>query len=224
MQRWVDMERRLARLRGLLTEAGRELQALERGFLEVSAALEQAKAESESALGMEQIDAIVQGGTRTSHARRRRRRFTSLADAYPAVAALWDEARNGGMTAHEIAKSSARRVWWRCPDCNHTWEASVLSQTTRKYGCPNCGRAARKTSAQDGGGRKLTETLAGTFPKLAAEWHPVRNGDLRPDSVSPRAHTKAWWICSNCGCEFSTRVVNRTIGTRCPNCGQLTTT
>jgi hypothetical protein len=33
------------------------------------------------------------------------------------------------------------------------------------------------------------------LPQLAAQWHPVRNGELRPDQVSTTATANVWWTC-----------------------------
>src|SRR3954453_12769904 len=32
-------------------------------------------------------------------------------------------------------------------------------------------------------------------PELAAQWHPSRNGDLRPDEVALYSHRRIWWLC-----------------------------
>lgn len=41
------------------------------------------------------------------------------------------------------------------------------------------------------------EPLSKTHPKLAAEWHPTKNGDLTPDDVTAGSGQKVWWKCSN---------------------------
>ena len=44
---------------------------------------------------------------------------------------------------------------------------------------------------------KLSKTynLKAVNPGLAAKWHPVKNGDLNPEDVTPGSHKKAWWVC-----------------------------
>ncbi|UQT48904.1 zinc-ribbon domain-containing protein [Flavonifractor plautii] len=37
--------------------------------------------------------------------------------------------------------------------------------------------------------------LASQFPQLAAQWHPDKNGALRPENVSPNSNRKVWWLC-----------------------------
>ena len=33
------------------------------------------------------------------------------------------------------------------------------------------------------------------YPRLLAEWHPTKNGDLFPDEVSYGSGKRIWWIC-----------------------------
>ena len=60
---------------------------------------------------------------------------------------------------------------------------------------------------------KLTE-----FPHLVKEWHPTKNGDLRPEDVTHGSHKKVWWLCS-IGHSYYSVVSNRTKNnTSCPYC------
>ena len=62
--------------------------------------------------------------------------------------------------------------------------------------------------------------LKSRFPELAKQWHPKRNGDLRPEDVTFGSNRKVWWRCS----KFKTHiweavVTNRTSGeSDCPQC------
>ncbi|PGQ87668.1 zinc-ribbon domain-containing protein [Priestia megaterium] len=60
--------------------------------------------------------------------------------------------------------------------------------------------------------------------KLAAEWHPTKNGTLTPDDVFAGSHERVWWRCDQ-GHEWQTSIANRSLsGTRCPYCsGKLVT-
>ncbi|MGY3206322.1 putative nucleic acid-binding Zn-ribbon protein [Streptomyces sp. TE5632] len=55
-------------------------------------------------------------------------------------------------------------------------------------------------------------------PQVADEWHPIRNGDLTPDSVAAGSSRKAWWLGS-CGHEWQAVVHSRSGGCGCPYCG-----
>ena len=34
------------------------------------------------------------------------------------------------------------------------------------------------------------------FKQLLNEWHPIKNGNLKPQDFSIGSHKKAWWQCS----------------------------
>ena len=60
--------------------------------------------------------------------------------------------------------------------------------------------------------------LATTHPKLAKEWHPTKNGDLKPIQVSFGSNKKVWWLCE-CGHEWEVTVNSRTSkDSSCPKC------
>jgi hypothetical protein len=57
-------------------------------------------------------------------------------------------------------------------------------------------------------------------PDLAAEWHPTRNGELKPDTISSGSNRRVWWICGNGpDHEWEAQPANRIgLGTGCPFC------
>ena len=59
--------------------------------------------------------------------------------------------------------------------------------------------------------------LATLYPDLALQWHPTKNGDLKPDDVTPGSGKDVWWL-GTCGHEWKTLVKNRTKGVGCPIC------
>ncbi|MER7467029.1 zinc-ribbon domain-containing protein [Streptomyces sp. NPDC097981] len=55
------------------------------------------------------------------------RTFTeSLAQVFPAVAAMWHPDRNGSLTPDRVGTGGGR-AWWRCP-AGHEWEETVISR------------------------------------------------------------------------------------------------
>lgn len=58
--------------------------------------------------------------------------------------------------------------------------------------------------------------LATTHPEIAAQWHPKKNGALKPEDVSAGSHFLIWWICPICGNVWRARVYTRTNGKNCP--------
>ncbi|MCQ6348527.1 zinc-ribbon domain-containing protein [Bacillus cereus] len=49
------------------------------------------------------------------------------------------------------------------------------------------------------------------FPELAKEWHPIKNGKLKPNSVKAKSGKKVWWQCPKCQDEWKAQIYARTI-------------
>ena len=47
------------------------------------------------------------------------------------------------------------------------------------------------------------------IPKIAKEWHPNKNLELRPEDVASRSDRKVWWLCPK-GHEYDTKISHRT--------------
>ena len=54
-------------------------------------------------------------------------------------------------------------------------------------------------------------------PDLIREWHPTKNGDLRPRDVTPGSGKKVWWLCAE-GHEWQAAIYSRSRGSGCPHC------
>lgn len=105
----------------------------------------------------------------------------------PQVAAEWHPTKNGKLRPHEVVWRSTRGVWWRCrEDRTHVWRAQILSRTTRGSGCPFCANTRVSRS----------NCLATVAPGVAAQWHPTRNGKLRPKDVVAWSPRFVWWACA----------------------------
>lgn len=103
-------------------------------------------------------------------------------------------------------------VWWVGP-CGHPWDMPVKQRTGRSQsGCPYC--AGKRVFPGD--------SFADRHPGLAAEWHPDRNNDFRPDAVVDGSNKRVWWRCAACDHEWKTTIVHRTRdGTGCPACAGM---
>ena len=131
-----------------------------------------------------------------------------LATLRPELAAQWHPTRNGSLTPGDLTAGTRRKVWWRC-DKGHEWQASVLSRTSLGNGCPVCAGKQIIPGEND---------LASQFPQLAAQWHPDKNGALRPENVSPNSNRKVWWLCP-LGHAWKATVTSRSReGAGCPFC------
>ena len=133
--------------------------------------------------------------------------FNDLATEFPEVAASWHPDRNGSLRPTEVPPGTTRKVWWIC-EAGHEWEATVSSRT-RGNGCPVCTGKAVVAGDND---------LASRYPEIAAEWHPTRNGKLRPEAVTEQSNRSVWWICPE-GHEYKSLISSRVSrGSKCPYC------
>ncbi len=136
-----------------------------------------------------------------------------LSQTHRRLAAQWHTIRNGALRPNQVTAGSASLVWWRCPrGPDHAWQAAPFSRTGqgRTAGCPFC--AGRRVS--------VTNALATRAPAVARQWHPTRNGRLRPSDLTARSGRYVWWKCPK-GPDHEWRAIvgNRTrIGVGCPSC------
>lgn len=121
----------------------------------------------------------------------------------------WHPTKNVGLNPNDISPFSDKVVWWKCPKGeDHEWQAAVKTRS-KGHGCGVCaGRVVVKSNC-----------LATLNPKLAAEWHPTKNGELTPYNVIPGSCKKVWWKCpKGHDHEWQAAVEWRSNGTGCPIC------
>jgi hypothetical protein len=98
-----------------------------------------------------------------------------------------------GLGRHRLGKCS------RGPD--HEWPATVRSRTIGGTGCRYCTGCEVAPS----------QSIVVTHPDIAAQWHPTRNGDLRPEQFTYGSHKEIWWQCLRCrGHTWKARISSRT--------------
>ena len=144
------------------------------------------------------------------------RPWRTLAAQHPELVRELDAGRNKTLDPDAIAANSTRKLWWRCSDCGHRWQATVGSRAAG-HGCPECYRERRRAQ----GPRAVSgeQSLQARHPALAAEWDCGRNRGLDPAAISPKSKHKVWWRCGTCGHRWAAAVQNRTYGHGCPRCG-----
>jgi hypothetical protein len=126
--------------------------------------------------------------------------------SFPELVAQIDR-KNGPIAPETIAYTARRKLWWRCPaGPDHLWEVAVSHRTMGGTGCPFC--SGRLPSAAN--------NLAVVYPGLADEWHPTKNGDLRPEDVTPGSGRPVYWKCAR-GHEWQTSPAQRMMH-GCPFC------
>src|SRR5262249_8833387 len=133
-----------------------------------------------------------------------------LSVTHPQLAAEWHTAKNGELRAEKVTSGSNKKVWWQC-QVGHEWEATVSNRTLGR-GCPYCSnKKVDKSNA-----------LTTTHPELVAEWHPTRNGELRPDQFTAGSGRRVWWKCPVADDhEWQTAIHQRGQGYGCPFCSGI---
>ena len=145
-----------------------------------------------------------------------KRELTGSLSDYPDLVAEWIADKNLPLVPEKVAPGSARKVWWRCPK-GHEYRSKVGHRVASGVGCAQCSEPKRLAKYYE----NMVATkgsLASTFPEIGKEWHPTRNGELRPENFPPKSGIKVWWQCAR-GHHWKTAIANRTVGgTGCPYC------
>jgi hypothetical protein len=104
----------------------------------------------------------------------------------PELAREWHPTKNGKLTPRDVHPGSAKKVWWKClKGEDHEWKTVVHSRSNGRK-CPVCS------------GRKVVKStcLEALNPQLAKQWHPTKNGELKPSDVGIGSAKNVWWKCS----------------------------
>jgi len=124
----------------------------------------------------------------------------------------WHPTKNGDKKPSDFTYGTATKVWWKCIAKGHEWETAIHDRTSTGSNCPYC-------SNQKIGDDNNLKVL---FPEIAAEWHPTKNGDKKPENFASGSNNiKIWWQCSK-GHEWDAVIQSRTRGTNCPKCKMQT--
>ena len=136
---------------------------------------------------------------------------TSLGSLHPSLAAEWHPTKNGKLQPEHFLPFSNKKAWWRCPELPRSRVASC-----------DCQPGGRKWVSDGAKARVVTSktSLRAVQPGLAAQWHPIRNGDLQPDAVMPGSGKMVWWRCPvDESHEWRTSILGRVQhGSGCPIC------
>jgi len=135
----------------------------------------------------------------------------SLEEQYPEVAKQWHPTKNGTLKPCNVAAKSNKKAWWKCDKGHdHEWQSVIASRANPNSTCPICTNRIIVPS----------NSLAVTFPSIAAEWHPTKNGELTPQNIGGGSGKKVWWKCPEgedheWQCEIERRIKR---GHGCPVC------
>lgn len=138
----------------------------------------------------------------------------SLLDNDPVIASEWDYQKNVGVSPSDIMSNTNRFFWWKCSKCNYSWKTTVSNRTLGK-GCPKCALIEHKIALSVP--IKGINDLQSQAPDLAEEFHPTKNGELKPNCITRSSNKKIWWL-GKCGHEWQATVGSRYMGRGCPKC------
>jgi len=126
--------------------------------------------------------------------------INDLATKFPEIAA-----QASGWDPTLVNSGSGQRKKWKCK-LGHTWVTQVQVRTSRKSGCPTCGRKNILAGFND---------LATTHPNIALMAH-----GWDPTTVISGSHQIKEWKCSE-GHISRAKVQTRARGVYCPYCSGL---
>lgn len=141
-----------------------------------------------------------------------------LSITHPNLVMEWNYAKNNALCIYpdKIRYGSHRKVWWICKH-GHEWQSTIANRTGKSQprGCPVCSGRQVLVGFND---------LATLNPTVASDWHPTKNGDLKPSDVTISSGRKVWWLCEH-GHAWYASINNRTnLQSGCPVCARLATT
>ncbi|MBR5218362.1 MAG: zinc-ribbon domain-containing protein [Clostridia bacterium] len=136
---------------------------------------------------------------------------TSFKAMYPHIAVQWHPNQNGLFEPDQVPPHSSKYAWWQC-EKGHEWRAIIKSRVEGN-GCPVCSNKKIIPGVND---------LETCDPFLSRQWHPEKNGSLKPSEVSSGSKRKVWWRCDH-GHEWQAYIYSRANGKGCPVCaGKVT--
>lgn len=137
------------------------------------------------------------------------RGINDLQTMNPELSSEWNYDLNKDSKPNDIKAVSTQKVWWICSKCGYEWKESPNNRRRNGRGrCPACQNSVVLAGYND---------LATANSRLAAEWHPIKNGSLLPSQVTAVTGKKAWWTCSR-GHEWEATIASRNAGNNCPFC------
>ena len=131
----------------------------------------------------------------------------SLVAGFPNLVKELHPSKNGTLNPEVIPTHSQKKLWW-LGRCGHEWEAAVYSRAGNGNGCPYCSSNMVLPGFND---------LKSKYPDIAAQWHPLMNGSLKPDQILSNSNKKYWWL-GKCGHEWDAPASHRVSGRGCPIC------
>lgn len=129
----------------------------------------------------------------------------------PELRVFFDFEKNDGLELKNIFFSSQKPVWWRCPECEYSWQTKPTARQKKvagKYqpkGCPICGFVPGQITAKP---QTAPRVIWGElYPELVPKFLSQLNGCSLTDVNNLASSTqKYWWQCTLCHHRFETTI------------------
>lgn len=136
----------------------------------------------------------------------------SLLYLYPEIAKEWDYSKNI-LNPSQVGSHSKLKVWWKCSQCNYSYERQIRNITQRNNGCPKCSKIISPLVNIG------VNDLKSQNPKLSEEFDNKKNIGITPETITVNSGRKVWWICP-LGHSYQAEVRGRNRGSNCPICNK----
>lgn len=142
--------------------------------------------------------------------------YNDIATTAPNILKYWDYEKNDVKPTAVTLGYKRKKLFWKCPEYGHEFEAYPLGVAKATQPCPYCGKYKTLRGFND------FYTCA---PKhLIEEWNYEKN-IIDPWSFTYGANVRVWWKCKTCGYEWEALTQNRLPGKRkntgCPKCADI---
>lgn len=126
--------------------------------------------------------------------------FNDLQTVSPELTKEWNYVKNGCLKPIHVTANSNQKVWWLLPydvpidyhikqlrgkHFDFEWQATIGKRYYYKNNCPYLSNHSVWLGFND---------LQTVSPELAKQWHPIKNGNLKPTDVMAGSNQKVWWF------------------------------
>ena len=131
-------------------------------------------------------------------------------------AKFWHPTKNK-LKPRQVRKSSGRKIWFTCPNCNHDFESKLDNISHNEQWCPYCANYSDKLCDDNDCAHCFNRSFASH--EKAKFWHPTKN-KLTPRQALKCCNNKFWFTCPNCNHDFDMSLLSVSRGRWCPYCAQ----
>jgi hypothetical protein len=117
--------------------------------------------------------------------------------------------KNNGLLAHEIFKSSHKKIWFKCDICNHEFDKKIYGVSRDDSWCPYCvNKCLCKNNCDICYNNSFASYKGKTENgKLKVDcWITEKNNNILPRDIVKGTDKKYWFKCDVCDHEFNMRV------------------